>query len=350
MLYWAAVPEAVLNESCILLVCAQCLVIMNENETKSAGVAKAPPSVEQLVNELCSECDLKQVSSEQFGEKIEQLRKLLNISPTDFAKQCHISIATYYRWAQGKGGKPPRHRVEQFYDFLDARASAANATEENVHEAIREFRDLHDRQWICKRQWALKTILPFRAAKDELIKRNLTKLLVRDNEADFNCVFYAGEDGPKSRVSKWAAKHSFIQYKRALRNESPDAASRIRGWWIRDEELAFELGLGTLDYGLTILEYDAQRRAESAISSIAGREVDYFFEIPVAVYPKEEDSRTNTVEDIRWIEWPSSRSSQDWLHRKTLLEGIVKGKHRKVEQVLGTSDDFSTTIPLDYPG
>ncbi len=334
-----------------------------DNDESSIGPAASPQTAQKILGELQLAANSDDFQQKDFARLTKQFMEAIGLNRLQFADKIGISLATFYRWVDEGDGKvkEPRSKIDQLKTLLDDK----NKTEESkrtagpVFAALRNYPELLERQKTCQRQWSLKTMLPFRAAKHQVIKQKLSAFLLEDKHAEFTCVFY-GLNDEGSQVSKWAAMNSFAQFKQALYEQDKGILNRIRGWCVDDEALAFRIGLTTLSLGLTILEYSdepekKQKRAMIPMDetrTMDGRKVDYFFEIPLAFYPVTSETESISIkEEICWAEWPAHRSSQDWiLQRKKLLEDIVNGIITGgVKEFLGDEVSLLKYPPKDYP-
>lgn len=289
-------------------------------------------AAEELLEQIRVSRDSDSIDGKTVGAMIDNLRRLLDLTAGQFAEGCQVSLSTYYRWINGD--KPPRHRIDRFSTLFQKETPEERARDSIISGdrrlTIRPLEQLLDRQLLCRRIWSLKHALPFRAAKPGLVRSRLFEFLADpQNAGQFHCVFFGPSQREDDAISKYAGLESFGEFKRKLFETNPDCASKLRGWLVTSKALAFSLGLTDLYLGVNILEYDPIKTAER--SSLEGRDVDIFFEVPLAVYLRDDHHQLQGGEESRWLELAPEKSSWDWQQRGELFSQLEAGKLDKSE-------------------
>lgn len=296
------------------------------------------------------------VTGEEVAKLIEEFIDVLQLSPQVFMERCRISSSTYYRWL--KGDRPPAHRLERLNSFIEQETPAERARDSIISGdrrlTLRPLEQILDRQIRCKRCWVIKNSLPFRAADPGIVMSTIFDFLAQtDNDVSFHCVFYAPAEDDDSPISPHAGLESFRKFKYKFRefcqNSTPDAVSRLHGWKISDDGLAYRLGLIDNFLGINILEYDRKKTRD--LSNLANRDVDIFFEIPLAVYQADNHLKLTGDEEFRWHELAPEKASSYWQSKRDILIKLADGgfdKSEGVTEIMTADKEFDDFVPRRY--
>lgn len=315
---------------------------MKSTPTVPDDSARGRQNSRELFRRICKARDTD--GAEPLGELFEKFRESLKLSRIEFIERIRVSRSTYQRWL--KGEKPPVHRIDKLQLFLEEETPEERARDSIISGdrrlTLRPFEQVLDRQIRCKSCWVIKNALPYKAAVSGKIMNTLFNFLKDDsNMGAFHCVFFAPDEEGMEAISPYAARESFVEFKQKLYRFDKTAATKLRGWQVTSEALAFKLGLSNNYFGICILEYDSQKTV--GIPNLENKEVDILIEVPMAIYQDYDHQQLKSGNESRWLELAPEIADLDWQAKKGLLYKLADGGFSSedgVKELLTTPDEI----------
>lgn len=297
------------------------------------------------------------VTPVEYGNLIDQFRRSLGISASEFMDKLGMSLSTYNRWRAGNDVmKPSLHRIRDFQKLLGVETDESTTKhsvffDEDKRITIRPFPQLLDRQSRCLEAWSFKHLLPFRAGEMGPIRNQIVDLLTDDSsKVVYHCVFLGPHeknifaepaDAGLHVRSRFPAMDSFAGFKKAVFQKDQGAAmNRLRGWLVNSARTAFKVGLSIHHMGTTVLVYDPEKIAKT--ENLRDRKVDIFYEIPHAVYERGNHAALAGCEaHVRWEELDPKLSEMQYTHLlKPILNSIKAGEMEGVREFLKNESEI----------
>lgn len=262
-----------------------------------------PEEAGALQSELLSAFEKGDVS--QVGRALYKIRKLAKLTVEEFCREVGFSTTSYHRYINHK--QMPKKVI---VDFLGNHPLNEDCNLHSSHVGVARtcsLKELYLRHANSKEVWAFKHQLPFMGGLEGEARTTITNLLKEDDNLVLNFVLLAPDEvkiiHAPEKISEASARdypafYSFCAFKAALHmKEDRKVAERLKGWAVKNEELAFKLGIPNSPTGI-VIDLDVPL-SDIKPGTLWREQHDAYIETKIIPRDKQ------TKEDIAWLPLPS---------------------------------------------